>query len=55
MRLSYQKVISMLDQLFFSSLIEDETAQNRAETIEVFLSTNGWDWNQIIEELSKEN
>lgn len=41
-------ITSGLDQLFFSPLIEDESLQDRANTIESFLSLNGWTWDDIL-------
>lgn len=54
MRADYPSIVSGLDQLFFSPLVEDETPQERSDCIEVFLKFNGWTWDEYLEELSKE-
>lgn len=54
MRADYPSIVAGLDQLFFSPLIEDETLQQRVDCIEVFLKSNGWTWDEYLEELSKE-
>lgn len=54
MRADYPSIVSGLDQLYFSPLLEDETLQERANTIEVFLVSNGWTWDEYLEELSNE-
>ena len=54
MQASYQTISLGLDQVFFRPLIEDETAQDRRDAIETFLSANGWTWDQVLEQMTKE-
>lgn len=44
-----------LDQLFFGDLIEDETPQDRADAIEVFLKSNNLTWDDVIAIPDKDN
>ena len=55
MRSSYETVSCGLDQLFFSGFIQDERPEDRAETIETFLKLNGWTWDQLLDEMEKQN
>lgn len=55
MKSSWQTISAGLDQLFFSPLIEDETLEDRAAVIDLFLITNGWNWDTVMAEMVKEN
>lgn len=55
MRTDYQTLSSGLDQLIFSPLIEDETIEERADTIRVYLRSNGWTWESVLEYICNEN
>jgi hypothetical protein len=55
MRADYKTIVSGLDQLYFSRLIEDETIESRRETIETFLLSNGWTWAQLLTHIEKED
>jgi hypothetical protein len=54
MRASYETITSGLDQLFFSPLVENESPLDRAGTIDTYLVSNGWTWDEYINELSNE-
>lgn len=54
MKLSWEAINSGLDQLFFTPLVVDEDALDRAKTIDTYLTTNGWTWDEYINELSNE-
>ena len=45
---SYFTIAGGLDQLFFSPLIKGETIEIRRQTIEAFLSQNGWTWDEYL-------
>lgn len=55
MKSSWQTISSGLDQLFFSSLVEDETIEDRSQTIDTFLISNGWSWDEVIAQMGKES
>lgn len=49
-RANKETVLTGLDQLFFSPLAQDESAQDRADAIDTFLSANGWTWDDVLKE-----
>ncbi len=51
MKLSYQQVSIELDKLYFSSA----SAEERAATIEAFLESVNWSWDQLISHIIGEN
>jgi hypothetical protein len=53
--MTWDQIQPVLDQLFFSQLLPQETVETRAETIEVFLSSNGWSWDKILDYLVMED
>jgi hypothetical protein len=53
MRPDYIQVASQLDRFFFSPLLENETLELRAASIDYWLELNQWTWDQVIEEMSK--
>lgn len=54
-RISYSQLTIGLDQLFFGGKLENmEQAVERADTIEAYLEANGWDWDSVLEEMSRE-
>jgi hypothetical protein len=55
MKVARSIVISGLDQLFFSPLIEDETLEDRADCIDNFLRMNGVSWDDILDQISTIN
>lgn len=55
-RQPYQVFLQGLDHLFFSSLLEGESPEDRAETIETYLKSNGFSWNDVINiQLKRDN
>lgn len=54
MRSSYQDLLLGLDQLFFTPFFQNETVQDRAETIEAFLFAKSWTWDEILEEIGND-
>jgi hypothetical protein len=54
MRSDYQTIMIGLDQLFFTPFGTDESVQDRAELIEAFILSNQWTWQEILNEMSKE-
>lgn len=54
MRSSYQDLLLGLDQLFFTPLVQHETAEDRAQTIEAFLAAKSWTWDEILEEIGND-
>jgi hypothetical protein len=49
----FEQLSKELDKLFFLPLVGCETAELRAVAIEQFLMLNGWNWDQVLEELYK--
>ena len=48
-RLSYNQMVLGLDQLFFSDKLENmEQAEERADTIEAYLESCGWTWDELL-------
>lgn len=55
MKPNWETISTGLDQLFFiTPLLEDETIQDRADTIDLYLQANGWTWDEVIAETAKE-
>ena|SRR5258706_2318117 len=54
-RLAWTTICYGLDQLYFSKLIPGETEKDRAQAIDRYIELNGWTWDQVVEEISKEN
>ena len=53
MRIPYAQMVIELDKLMFGGKIENEQqALERADTIEAFLEASGWNWDQIIGQIS---
>lgn len=50
MKASKEAIQTGLDQLWFSPLGQNESAQDRADAIETFLSANGWTWDDVLKE-----
>jgi hypothetical protein len=49
---SYEAVLLGLDQLFMSEVLgKSMTTEERAEAIDTFLKSTGWDWDQVINHL----
>ena len=55
MRSNYQDVLLGLDQLFFTPLLQGETAKDRAQTIEAFLANKEWTWDNLLERIGQDN
>ncbi len=54
-RIPWSQLTLELDRLFFSGHIANmEEAEQRADTIEAYLEACGWDWDSVIEEMSRE-
>jgi hypothetical protein len=54
-RIPYAQMTIGLDQLFFGGKIENQQqAEFRADTIEAYLEACGWDWDAVLEEMSRE-
>jgi hypothetical protein len=54
-RIPYSQLTIGLDQLFFGGKLESqEQAEERADTIEAYLEANGWSWDDVLKEMSKE-
>lgn len=47
--MSFVEISAGLDRLFFSPFASNETTEQRAETIELFLKSNGWDWERYLD------
>ncbi len=54
MKASWETVSSGLDQLWFTPFGDCETPQDRADAIDTFLNANGWTWDEVLNEISKE-
>jgi len=54
MKASWATISLGLDQLWFTPFAEDETPQDRADATENFLKANGWTWDEVLNEISKE-
>ncbi len=54
MKASWETINSGLDQLFFTALVADEGPLDRAQAIDTYLVSNGWTWDEYINELSNE-
>lgn len=54
MRPDFQDFMLGLDQLFFTPLVQHETAEGRAQTIEAFLAAKSWTWDEILEEIGND-
>lgn len=54
MKIDYNALMSGLDQLYLLPFLEHETPNDRAQAIDNYLRMSGWDWNNIIERLTKE-
>lgn len=56
MRIPYSQLVIELDKLMFGGKIENEQqALERADTIEVYLEACGWNWDQVIIQMSLED
>jgi len=55
MQANYQDVLLGLDQLFFTPLLQEETAKDRAQTIEAFLANKEWTWDNLLERIGQDN
>jgi hypothetical protein len=55
MKLPYDQLVLELDKLFFGGKIDNqEQAIERADTIEGLLEATGWNWDQVLEEMCKD-
>jgi hypothetical protein len=55
MKLPYAQLVLELDKLFFGGKIDNqEQAIERADTIEGLLEATGWNWDQVLEEMCKD-
>lgn len=54
MRASWETISTGLDQLWFTPFIKDESPQDRDNAINTFLKTNGWTWDEVLNEIAKE-
>lgn len=54
MKASWETVSSGLDQLWFTPFSDCESPQDRADAIDTFLKANGWTWDEVLNEISKE-
>lgn len=54
MKATWETISSGLDQLWFTPFVEDETPQDRADATENFLKSNGWTWDEVLNEISKD-
>lgn len=52
-KLPYQQVSDQIDRLFFSPLYPNETTELRSLTIEAYIESAGWTWDEVIEQLYK--
>lgn len=55
MKAKWETISIGLDQLWFSPLGDCETIQDRADAIETFLKANGWNWDEVLDYISKES
>ena len=53
MKLTYKDVCTQLDQLFLMPLHYNETIEQRDLSVQAYLESVGWTWDDIIEELLK--
>lgn len=54
-RVPYSQLVIGLDQLFMGGKIENmDQAVERADTIEAYLEACGWNWDTVLEEMSRE-
>lgn len=51
MKISYKEVSSNLDKLFFLPLSFNETIEQRKITIDSYLESVGWSWDDIVNEI----
>lgn len=51
MRLSYSQLVLGLDRLYFGG---DYEAEPQALTVEAYLESNGWNWDDLLKEMAKE-
>jgi hypothetical protein len=54
MKAPWETISSGLDQLFFTPFLAEESAFDRAQAIETFLSANGWDWDEVLKRIGEE-
>lgn len=54
MKASWETISIGLDQLWFTPFGDYEIPQDRADTINTFLNANGWNWDDVLNEISKE-
>jgi len=54
MKASWATISSGLDQLWFTPFGDYETPQDRADATETFLKANGWTWDEVLKEISKD-
>jgi hypothetical protein len=53
LKLPYSSLTTELDKLFFLPLAENESIQTRDCAINALLTSNGWTWDELINELAK--
>ena len=54
-RVPYSQMSMGLEKLFFEGdLSTDELAMERADTIDAYIEACGWNWNQVLEEMGRE-
>lgn len=54
MKVSWDRLKIGLDQLFFTPLVRTESPESRARTVERFLKESGWSWDDVLNEVGRE-
>ena len=54
MKASWETISTGLDQLWFTPFADCESPQDRADATENFLKSNGWTWDEVLDEIAKE-
>lgn len=54
MKAKWETISTGLDQLWFTPFTDCETPQDRGDAIETFLKSNGWTWDEVLAEISKD-
>jgi hypothetical protein len=51
----YQDISLGLDQLYFGPVSNQLSTEDLATTVESFLQSNGWTWDEYLQKLAEEN
>ncbi len=52
-KLTFKQLTDQLDRLYCLPLAKNETAEMRADAIEVVVQTSGWTWDEIIAKMAE--